>query len=99
MRSPSSYARLDVVVTFITEQTLRKTRHFNGPLRALAARASTGGCCLVLVIGDNYCKATSGRFALWFRIMKSNSKTVLLHLDYGANARAKGDSLAPECVL
>ena len=37
------------VVTFITEQTLRKTKHFYGPMRALAARASTGGlgrCCL-----------------------------------------------------
>ena len=34
----------DYVVTFITEQTLlKKKRHFYGPLRALAARASTGG--------------------------------------------------------
>ena len=44
-----------------SKRYLRKTRHFNAPLRALAARASTGGCCLpvvVLVIGENYCKAT-----------------------------------------
>ena len=36
-----SQARLDVVVTFITEQTLRKTRHFNGLLRALASVKTT----------------------------------------------------------
>ena len=45
VRASVSFARFVVllfsVVTFITEQTLRKTRHFYGPLRALAARASS----------------------------------------------------------